>query len=108
MSSSSHHILEDFICPISSCSQAADLDNILKIVQLSQYPTIAIVDEQDLPTGIINGSSLLAFILRQWSKSSQDRTKSLNWEQIKTDNNINDNFELNSWIEPIVKLKISS
>lgn len=104
--SSSRHILEDFICPIATCSQAADLDNILKIVQSSQYPTIAVVDEQDFPTGIINGRSLLAFIIRQWSKLSQDETKSINWEQIKTCDDISNHFELTSWIEPVVSVKL--
>ena len=103
--SSSRRILEDFICPLATCSQAADLDNILKIVQSSQYPKIAVVDEQNFPTGIINGRSLLAFIIRQWSKLSQDRTSSINWGQIKTCDGISNHFELTSWIEPIVRIK---
>ena len=103
--SSSRHILEDFVRPISTCSHGADLDNILRIVQSSQYSTIAIVNEQDFPIGIVNGRSLVALIVKQWSKSFQNKTLPGTWEQIKTCPDIADNFQLDAWIEPIAILK---
>ena len=100
--SSSYLIVEDFICSISVCSQAADLEKILSIVQSSQHPIIAVVDEQHCPIGVVNGRRLLAYIIEQWSKVSQDSTKFVDREQMGACSDIADDFELTTWIDPIV------
>ena len=103
--SSSHNILEDFICPINTCPPEADLGNILKILRSSQHPTIAVVDDRQYPIGVINGSRLLASLLKQWSKVDLDSTESCDGEQIGACDDIADRFELTRWIEPIISLK---
>ena len=106
---SSHHILEDFIIPISACSQEANLDDVLDVVQFSQSPTIAVVDREKYPLGIVNGHRLLTFLVKQGQTVPQNSTKqtnSLGYEPISTcPSNFVRGFELNAWIEPIVSLK---
>ena len=103
--SNSRHIIEDFICSISACSQEAELNDILRIVQLSQHPTIAIVDRQEYPIGVIDGRRLLAFAVKQCLQVDHNNTKSIDGKQVKTGGDLANGFEFNTWIEPIVSFK---
>ena len=120
--SDSRHILEDFTYPLSACPPKADLDRLLTILQSSQYPHIAIVNDRELPIGIVNGNRLLTFLIRQCS--SMAKLEDENIAQVKTsldnkedtispfETQISDlcealvhSFELTPWMEPIVTLK---
>ena len=104
--SNSRHIIEDFICSISACSQEAELNDILRVIQSSQYPTIAVVDREEHPIGVIDGRRLLAFTVKQCLKVDHNNTKFINWKQVKTGDNLANSFEFTTWIEPIVSFRV--
>ena len=101
----SRHIIEDFICSISACSQEAELDDILRTIQSSQYPIIAVVDRQEYPIGVVDGRRLLAFAVKQCLKIDHNNTKFIDWKQVKTGGDLANSFELTNWIEPVVSFK---